>query len=254
MSFRPRLLVAIAIALCVTLLVGTTTKKASAQARAALDLQGGLGGASTPWLPPSGMWAEVLSATPKWVVLQTADGKQLPVSYNNVGMFVIRWPTAPARITPGSWVEVTGLDLGTNRVLADHVDVYEGTARNLVSPTSLVLIGYNRVLTDFDFGHMTTFGLAYPMLPGEEYLPRRRHIVGPLAAINPLAIAVPGNNAALVVPAGRGMSMTQVTVGSSSFVKSGDLVWCVPQGANHRTLNLSQMVVYKSIPIDQFVP
>ncbi|CAN5700966.1 hypothetical protein BH23PLA1_BH23PLA1_05830 [soil metagenome] len=236
------------------LLVGSVPSNAPAQAPATFNVGGGFGGDNLPWLPPSGMWAEVLSATPKWIVLQTADGKQFPVSYNNVGMFVIRWPSAPGRLSPGAWLEVTGIDLGTNQVMANHVDVYEGAARNLVSPASLYLMGFNRVMTQYDIGHMNTFGTDYSMFPGEELLPRRRHIVGPVASIIPLSIAVGGNIATSIVPAGGGFSMTQITMGTSGYVRQGDLVWFVSNGANHRTLNLSQLIVYKTIPIEQFIP
>ena len=44
-------------------------------------------------------WAEVLSVTPKWVVLQAADGRQYPVSASALGRFIVRWPILPTMVS-----------------------------------------------------------------------------------------------------------------------------------------------------------
>ena len=74
------------------------------------------------------------------------------------------------------------------------------------------------------------------------------------SAADPLVIAVPNNDAVGVVPGGGGFSVTQVTAARPSFVKPGDLVWCLPTDASPRTLALARIVVYKSMPLSQFGP
>src|SRR5437868_6325008 len=49
--------------------------------------------------PPSTRgWAEVVTITPKWLVLQNEQGQQLPVPLNDIDLFVIRWPITADRI------------------------------------------------------------------------------------------------------------------------------------------------------------
>ncbi|RUL87160.1 hypothetical protein [Tautonia sociabilis] len=213
----------------------------------------GMAGLSPPSFAPNGVWARVITATPKWLVLEDAEGRQYPVSFSAIDLFVIRWPANPALAPPGTMAEVTGFDLNNGSILAGHVDLYEGSARSLVSPTSLVLVGYNRVMVPTNPYQMSTFG-QFTLLPGEELIPQRRHLVGPLVSGAPLVIAGPGNQAAQVVPGAGGMSVTQVTIGSPSFVRPGDMVWCLPLAAGPQTLALRRLVVYKTIPMAQFVP
>lgn len=213
----------------------------------------GMSGISAPTFEPDGFWARVITATPKWLVLENANGQQFPVSFNAIELFVIRWPATPMMAGPATLAEVTGLDLFNGGVLAGHVDLYDGSARALVSPTSLVLVGFNRVLTPTNPFQMNGFG-QFNLLPGEELIPQRRHVVGPVVSSNPLVIAVPGNQAAQVIPGGGGMSVTQVTIGSPSFVRPGDSVWCLPVGAGPQSLALGRMVVYKNEPLAQFIP
>ncbi len=209
-------------------------------------------GYALPQFTPQGVWCEAIAVTPKWLVVQTAEGRQLPVSFDAIELFVMRWPTNVARLTPDSLVEVTGLDVNSNQVLADHVDVFSGQSLGLVTPADQAIIGYNRVLTRYDVDQMQTYGAYIPLLPGEGALPRRRHVVGPVVGVNPLALGVPGNTRVAVVPGAGGLAMSQVTLGSSSFVQPGDLCWMLPAGAGARTLALGQLVVYKSMPLDQF--
>ena len=70
----------------------------------------------------------------------------------------------------------------------------------------------------------------------------------------PLVLAAPGNESVGVVGAAGGMSMTSVTPGSPGLVRAGDLVWCLPAGITPRSLAITQLVVYKSMPVGQFVP
>ena len=75
-----------------------------------------------------------------------------------------------------------------------------------------------------------------------------------MANLNPLRLNVPGNNIATVLPASGNISMTQVTRGSSSFAKKGDLAFMMPMEVTPKSLVLSQLVLYKKIPLNQFVP
>jgi hypothetical protein len=231
------------------------TLAGSATLRAQGPFTGGAGmsGLSPPRFEPGGAWARVITATPKWLVLENAAGQQFPVSFNAVELFVIRWPTNLAMAGRGSLAEATGIDLSNGSLVTGHLDLYEGAARSLVSPTSLMLVGFNRVMTPTDPFQMNTFG-QFTLLPGEELIPQRRHVVGPLLSASPIVIATPGNQVAQVVPGAGGMSVTQVTIGSPSFVRPGDAVWFLPINAGPQTLALGRMVVYKNVPMTQFIP
>ncbi|WP_169972982.1 hypothetical protein [Tautonia rosea] len=203
--------------------------------------------------PGGGEWARVVTATPKWIVLENAAGQQFPVSFGAIEVFVIRWPADPRMAGPGTLAEVTGVDLMNGSVVAGHVDLFEGSSRALVTPTSLVMVGYNRVVNPNNPFQMNVFG-RYSMIPGEEWMPQRRHLVGALIAGNPIVIAPPRGPSAMVVPGSGGMSVTQVTIGSPSFVRPGDLVWYLPVNATPQTLAVGRLVIHKTIPLAQFVP
>jgi hypothetical protein len=211
-------------------------------------------GMTTPHLPPEGVWAEVVTATPKWLVLQNQDGQQFPVSYDSVRLFLMRWPTAPNLLAPDAWLEATGIDTNSNSILAGHVDVYEGAAKAMVTPTLQTLIGYNRILTPGDVDQITSLGIYYPLLPGESAIPRRIHVVGPLIGVSPLAVATSGNSRLAIVGAMGYPDMTLVTQGTTSSVQAGDVVWCLPVSANTRSLALAQLVVFKKVPQNRFAP
>ncbi|MEW4570167.1 hypothetical protein AB1L88_20060 [Tautonia sp. JC769] len=215
---------------------------------------GAMAGFNAPqFRPGGGEWARVVTATPKWIVLENAAGQQFPVSFNAIEVFVIRWPANPRMASPGTLAEVTGIDLMNGSVVAGHVDLFEGSARALVTPTSLVMTGYPRALGRNNLFQMNVFG-RYSMIPGEEWMPQRRHLVGALIAGNPIVIAPPRGPSSTVVPGTGGMSVTQVTIGSPSFVRPGDLVWYLPVNATPQTLAVGRLVIHKTIPLAQFVP
>lgn len=218
-----------------------------------VGLAGGQSAMTSPSIDAAGTWAQVLAVTPKWLVLQTGDGRQYPVAFDSINLFVIRWPTTPALLAPDAWAEVTGLDVNGNQVLAAQVDVYEGAARNLVTPVSQTIVGYNRVITQSNPFSMGTYNY-FQLLPGEEMMPRRRHVVGPLVSRDPLGIAVIGNDAVAILPTAAGLTVSQVTPGSSSFVRPGDLAYFIPNGFNARTLGIGRLVLYKGMPLSRFVP
>jgi hypothetical protein len=203
-------------------------------------------------------WAQVLSVSKDWIVLQNAEGQQLPVNANAIRLFVIRWPTTVDRIRDDALLEITGLDLGSYRVQVDHVDVYEGAARNLVAPGMLrVNAGWAERPIDFTFDapvYGEPFpGIAPPPFRGFAAGPLQINVVGALTSRNPLTIGGPGINNLLIVPAGPGgYTMNQITPGSIDFVRPGDLAYFWPVEARLKSLILDQLVIYKRIPLDQF--
>ncbi len=210
-------------------------------------------GLQNPRFPPEGDWAEVVTVTPKWLVIQNQAGQQFPVAMDAIGQFIIRWPSSIDNISPNALVEAMGPDMASNQISTDHIDVFEGAARQLVTPTYQYLIGYNRTITQFDINNMQ-LGVWTPLLPGEDQIPERHHIVGTLASRYPLRIAGPGNNALTVLPSPAGMSVAEVTLGSSTFLRAGDLIYLVPANYTPRTMLLRQMVAFKTMPLSQFVP
>ena len=211
-------------------------------------------GMQTPRFPPAGDWAEVVTATSKWLVLQNEKGQQFPVALDAINEFVIRWPIDPARITPSAIVEVVGIDLGTNQIRTDHVDVFEGSARSMVRPLYQQIIGFDRRPTAFDMLNQNTYGVRIALLPGEDQIPNRLHVAGSPIGLDPLRIAIGGNNSLAVFPSAVGLFYSQVTRGTFSFLRPGDLVYVVPTDVAAKTLVLGQMVGYKTIPLSQFVP
>ncbi|MBX6313899.1 MAG: hypothetical protein IRY99_13430 [Isosphaeraceae bacterium] len=218
-------------------------------------------GMLTPRPTPQGGWAEVIAATPKWLVFQNAEGQQFPVSLTGqeVGLFVIRWPTSPERISPRALVEVTGIALGNNMVRTDHVDVYEPDAQGLVAPTPfpIRIVGFNRIAAAYygaDWNAVINGqNFVWPS-PEEQRIPDRLHMVAPVANPAPLQLAMANNNLLTVLPLPAGMSMARITPGSASLVRPGDLVYFLPRGVTAKSLVIDQMVVYKPMPVEEFVP
>jgi len=213
--------------------------------------------------PPmnSGAWAEVITATPKWLVIQNADGQQFPVSLSrqDIGLFVVRWPTTPSRLTPNSVVEVAGIDLGSNRVLSGHLDVFEPDAQSLLGgywPSVLAITAAGRVQTPYAADQNASYNGwdAVYLISGEAPMPSRYHIVAPVGSVDPMTLAVGNGNFYAIVPPTGGTHMSRVTLGSANYVRPGDLVYFIPVQATAKGLVLSQLVVYKDIPFDQFGP
>jgi hypothetical protein len=205
-------------------------------------------------------WAQVVTVTPRWLILQDRDGRQYPVSTDAVRLFVIRWPTSLDRISPTALVEATGVEQVANRLIAPTLDVYEGAARSLVSP-GVISVGVDgRMSHPIDYLYNPEVyggpfpGMDAPIQSGPFTGPVRTHIVGPLVNRLPVQIAIGGNNVKTVLPAAAGFFLSQVTPGSAGMVKPGDLVYFQAFGAQPTTLMLGQLVVYKAMPIDQFAP
>jgi len=149
---------------------------------------------------------------------------------------------------------VTGPDAGMNTIIADHIDHYEADAQNLVSPTVQTIFGNNRTFSPFDLAQQNSFQAVY-WLTSEEYsMPNRMHIVGNPVSNNPVQLAGFANSVYTVRPSGNGMTVTQITLGTVSYAKRGDLVYLTPENVTARSLDVSQLVLYKKIPLRQFQP
>jgi hypothetical protein len=218
-----------------------------------------------PPAPPQGAWGEVVMANTKWLVVQNHLGQQFPIAMDAVSQFLIRWPTSVDQLTRESWIEAIGPDIGSNTLQTDHVDVFEGADRSLVTPTFASLLpnnrlvttidpGFNRFMNGFDIGAQNLlYGWAYPVMPNVLGIPARIHVVGNVISSSPLRASVLATNFVTVLPADPGvMAITQVTRGDSSFADKGDLVFLMPTDLTQRSVVLSQLVLYKKIPLRQF--
>ena len=229
----------------------------------AVDAPGELATAVPRW-----GWAEVVNVTPKWVVLQTQDGRQYPVSLakENVPLFVIRWPTMPDQLTNQSVIEVAGGRGVNNQVIADHADVFEPDARMLLGtgwPFMALLVGGNRISNYYDTNQQNA--LRDTAYNGYDYVARAAaapagiadvlHVVAPVAAINPLRLTPGNNNVVPVVSPNNGVpTLTRITPGSHSYVRPGDLAFFITSYPAAKGLSLAQLVVYKRMSFDQFAP
>jgi hypothetical protein len=220
-----------------------------------------------PELPPQGAWGEVINCTPRWLVIQNHSGQQYPIAADSIGEFLIRWPYSLDAMGGQSVVEAVGRDLGSNLVETDHIDVFEGPDRNLVSPTYQSLLsnnmvvttvdpGFNRFMNAWDYaGQNLLYGWAYPVSPGIQGIPARLHVVGNVVDKDPLRLLLPGNNvAAVVAGANVQYSVSQVTRGSLNYVRKRDYAFLMPLEITPKGLVISQLVVYKTVPFRQFDP
>jgi len=219
-----------------------------------------------PQLPPQGAWGEVINATSRWILIQNHSGQQYPIATNDIGEFLVRWPTSLDALGPNSVVEAVGHDAGSNTVEVNHVDVFEGADRNLVAPTYNQMLrnnavvtavdpGFNRLMNGWDYaGQSQLYGWAYPTgVAGPSGIPIRLHVVGTVINRSPLQLSIPGNNFATVV-AGENVqfTMSQVTRGNMDVVRKGDYAFLMPRQINPKGVLLSQLVLYKSVPLVQF--
>ncbi len=226
------------------------------------------GPVNLPPPPPRGAWGEVIFANPRWMVVQNHQGQQFPIAMDAVAQFLIRWPTTLDALTNQSVIEAIGQDVGSNTLQTDHIDVFEGSDRSLVSPTYATLLpnnrlvtavdpGFNRFMNGFDIGAQNLlYGWAYPISQDQlvNGLSQRLHVVGHVLAVNPVVrVEVVGNNFANVTPVDAGgVTITQMTRGDTAFAEKGDLVYLMPTDTTARTVVLSQVVLYKKVPLRAF--
>jgi hypothetical protein len=224
-----------------------------------------------PQLPPDGAWGEVVNATSRWIVIQNHDGQQFPIAIDDIQEFLVRWPYSANELTQESMVEVAGQDVGSNVVRVNHIDVFEGTNRMLVSPSYNQILpnnmivttldpGFNRFMNAWDYaGQNLLYGWAYPVPPNLTGIPNRLHVVGNVIgkALGPatlqLRVGLPGNNFATIVPDDSGrLTVTEITRGDARYVKKGDYAFLMPLQITARGVVLSQFVLYKQVPRAQF--
>lgn len=212
---------------------------------------------------PTGQWAEVVNATSKWIVIQDQDGRQFPIATDRVRQFLVRWPSNTASLTPASMIEVTGPDAGSNTIIAEHIDQYEAGAQSLVSPGVNnsynnygfnYNYGYNQTLAPWDVDPMKTFQSTFFMYPTGFSGPLPLHVVGRALSGDPVQVTGQGGNWYTVQPAANGMTVTQVTVGNNSYAKPGDVVFVIADNLSSRSLDVSQLVLYKKISLARFQP
>jgi hypothetical protein len=218
-----------------------------------------------PQLPPQGAWGEVINVTSRWIVIQNHSGQQYPIAADDVGEFLVRWPSSVQNLGLQSMVEAVGLDAGSNVVEVEHIDVFEGADRTLVAPTYNSLLpnnavvttvdpGFNRLMNAWDYGGQNQlYGWAYPTGLVNNGNPIRMHVVGSVVERVPLRLSIVGNNFATVVPVDNvQFTVSQVTRGSLDHARKGDYAFLMPRQLNPKGLVLSQLVLYKSIPFRQF--
>ena len=108
-------------------------------------------------------------------------------------------------------------------------------------------------------GQNMLYGWAYPVPANMSGIPSRLHVVGNVVNFNAqgqmVRIGLPGNNMATIVPDDSGqMTMTEVTRGTPSYSRKGDFAFMLPLQIAPRGLILSQLVLYKQVPLVQFNP
>jgi hypothetical protein len=221
-----------------------------------------------PHLPPQGAWGEVINVTSRWVVIQNHSGQQYPISVNDLGQFLVRWPSSVDALGNQSLIEAVGRHLGNNIVQTEHIDVFEGNDQSLVSPTyntifsnnamaSIIDPSFNQYYSPWHFGGGLNmlYGWAYPTGASlSPNIPSRIHVVGSPVNRSPLQLNVPGNHLATVIPvAGERYTVTQVTRGNLAYIRKGDHAFLMPMAITPRGLVLSQFVLYKTISFVQFI-
>jgi hypothetical protein len=221
--------------------------------------------------PPQGAFGEVIFANAKWLVVQNREGQQFPVAADAIGQFLIRWPADLRDLSPEVLVEAIGVDQGSMTLQTNHIDVFKGSDQSLVQTNYTSVLPINRPVTTIDptyqrwmngldmVAQNTIYPWNYPTMPGDNNIPGQMHAVGNAVGLNPIRLGVPGNNIVTVLPQPPGvMSISQVTLGSPSFAQKGDQAFLTPiqQGnpIGEKTLRLSQLVLYKKVRRDQFVP
>jgi hypothetical protein len=224
----------------------------------------GQGAVPLPPTPPRGAWGAVIMTNNKWLVTQNSEGQQFPIAYDSIDQFLIRWPTMLGALTEDSVVEAIGPNAASNTLLTDHVDVFEGTDQQLVTPTFTTVMpnnrpittidpGFNRFMNGLEIAQNTFYGWAYPVSPEDAGTPIRLHVVGHVVSRDPLRVNFLATNTAAILPSEPGgLKVTQVTRGSPSYVEKEDFVYLMPKELTERSVILSQLVVYKKMAFKDF--
>jgi hypothetical protein len=209
----------------------------------------GPGGMVIPQITPQGDWAEVLTVTPRWLVLQNRQGQQFPVSLDAVQEFLMRWPTAPDRLAPDAWVEAFGAIRFSNQIVTDHVDVFQGTSKSMVTLMRVPIDGSGQILTPARVDTQSNYGDDF-QVAGQDKQPRWLYVAGPVVNRNPLIVATTDNTPVTMFGPQGFPPMTLLTRGSATLVQPGDEVWYDTIAFGPRSLSLSQLMVYKTVPFN----
>jgi hypothetical protein len=215
----------------------------------------GRGMPPAPKFAPQGDWLEVLTATPRWLVLQNQKGQQFPVDLDAVDLFLMRSPTTPERLGPDAWVAVFSLNRQSDRVVTDHLDVFQGAAKSLLPAPRR---GPVNERGDYIFPllmdtYETGFGDDFRRWPVDG-LPEYLDLVGKIVQGRPLVVESPDNTRITVVGPQGPPALSLVTFGSSATVLPGDQAWCLITSATPRTLILEQLWIHKAVPLDRIAP
>src|SRR4051794_8560889 len=223
-----------------------------------------------PTPQPQGSFAKVIFANSRWMVVQNEQGQQFPVAAESIQQFLIRWSASATDLSPAILVEAIGPEMAGMVIQTTHIDLFAGSDQTLVQPGYVSVLPIQRPATAIDptfQRHMNGFDIAaqntlysfvYPVNTGDNGIPGQMHAVGNAIGVNPLRLGVPGNNFVTVLPGGpQGISISQVTRGSTSFAQKGDQAFLTPiqgRAMGEKSLNLSQVVLYKQIRRDQYSP
>jgi hypothetical protein len=221
--------------------------------------------------PPQGAFYEVIFANAKWMVVQNQQGQQFPVAADYISPpLLIRWPASVGDLSPLVRVEAIGPEVVGMTIQTNHIDLFVGSDQSLVNPGYVSVLPINRPVTAIDPTYQrnmngfdisaqnTLYSFVFPVNTGDNGIPGQMHVVGDAASLNPLRVAVPGNNFVTVLPPMPGvMTISQVTRGSVAFAAKGDFAFLTPVQGNpvtDKSLRLSQVVLYKKMRRDQYVP
>ncbi len=209
-------------------------------------------------LPTQGGWARVIMVDNRWIVLQNDSRQQFPVNLTASKVFLMRWPSTLAEVSPTGLIEAHGPTLPSNGVETDHIDIYEGADRSMVQPTGIPYMTAAQLMPLMSMPGFNSYGTFYPnfgVFPANllnQPLPAQTRVVGNLVGVDPIRVGVAGQNVQFIVPNEAGLTVTQVTRGVPSYVEKGDLAYFVPTSASTKTLDLNLLVVYKSMPLHMF--
>jgi len=223
-----------------------------------------------PGPPPQGTFAKVIFANARWVVVQNEQGQQYPIATEFIQQFLVRWPASITDLSPAILVEAIGPEQAGMVIQTSHIDLFSGSDQTLVQtgyasvlpiqrPVTAIDPTFQRHMNGFDIAAQNTlYSFVYPVNTGDNGIPGQMHAVGNFLALNPLRLGVTGNNFVTVFPASpAGISMTQVTRGSSTFAQKGDLAFLTPVPARpmgEKSLNLLKLVLYKQMRREDFNP
>lgn len=200
--------------------------------------------------PTQGFWAEVVTVTPKWLVVQNYAGQQFPISVQGVGELWIRQSINANEIAQGAMVETIGIEGVNERIVTDHIDVYDANLKSIAVAGTQLITGSGQVTNEFWMTFGFSNGFIFPPSAADLVMPTRRRIVGPAVGLaDGLHVAVDGNRSVTLVAAPGGLAITLLSQARSfGEVQPKDIAFVVlnPRAPfSLQSLNVAQMVVYR---------